>query len=135
MKYNDKTVDANATSFQPIGLNEKVVKSTCLKLNYSCDCFVHEVHELNYTYCRVEKKGPTFLVNGKASLNVADDAAVLGMASMETFVPVNLSGAAANGDVAAGLRESGNLTKPVRKSLFFSFLFFFILQKLRIKFH
>ena len=122
MKSNDKTVDANATSFQPIGLNEKVVKSTCLKLNYSCDC----LPTVLYTYCRVEKKGPTFLVNGKASLDVAGDAAVLGMASMETFVPVNLSGAAANGDVAAGLRESGNLTKPVRSNhyLFVFFVFF-----------
>ena len=129
MKYNNETVDANATSFQPIGLNEKVVKSTWLKFNFSCDCCVHEVHELNYTYCRVEKKGPTFLVNGKASLNVADDAAVLGMASMEMSVPVNLSGAAANGDVAAGLRESGNLTKPVRSNHYCLFCFFSFLKK------
>ena len=61
----------------------------------------------------------------------AKDAAVLGLASMKTFVPVNFSGAAANGDVAAGLRESGNLTKPVRSNHYcLSFLFFFIFEKI-----
>ena len=36
-------------------------------------------------------------------------------------------GAAADGDVAAGSRESGNLTKPVRSNHYcLSFLFFFI---------
>ena len=128
MKSNDKKVDGNATSFQPIGLNEKIVKlfgsykSMGLKLNYSCECVVHE---LNNTCCRVVQKivTPCF-ANGKAC-EVVDDAAVQSIASNDTLVPGNLSGAAAGVDIAAEIRENDVLTIIVSKiiSCYIFFLF------------
>ena len=113
IKSNDDIVDGNATSFQPIGLNEKVVKSfgsyksVGLKLNYSCECVVHE---LNDTYCGVVQKivTPCF-ANGKAC-EVVDDAAVQSIASNDTLVPGNVSGAAAGVNIDAEIRESDVLT-------------------------
>ena len=113
MKSNDEKVDGNATCFQPIGLNEKVVKSfgsyksMGMKLNYSCECVVHE---LNDTYCGVVQKivTPCF-ANGKAC-EVVDDAAVQSIASNDTLVPGNVSGAAGGVTIAAEICESDVLT-------------------------
>ena len=130
MKPNDEKVDGNATSFPPIGLIEKVVKSfgsyrsMGLNLNYSCDCIVREGND---TYCRVFQL-KCFANYGKA-FEVHDDAAVQPIALTATFLPGNLSGAAANVDVAAEICERGVLTILVRKFLlcFLFVLFFYFL--------
>ena len=127
IKSNDEKVDGNATSFQPIGLNEQVVKSfdsyesMGLKLNYSCECVVHE---LNDTYCGVVQKivTPCF-ANGKAC-EVVDDAAVQSIASNDTLVPGNVSGAAGGVTITAEIRESNVLTILVGIYILFVFLSF-----------
>ena len=131
MKSNDEKVDGNATSFQPIGLNEKVVKSfgsyksMGLKLNYSCECVVHE---LNDTYCGVVQKivTPCF-ANGKAC-EVVDDAAVQSIAWNDTLVPGNVSGAAGGVTIAAEIRESDVLTILVGISCCLSFYLFLLCE-------
>jgi len=120
IKSNHKKVDGNATSFQPIGLNEQVVKSfdsyksMGLKLNYSCDCIVLE---RNDTYCCGVPKVGTILANGRAC-DVADAADVQSIALTVTLVPGDLSGAAGGVAVAAGIRENDVLTIMVRNYIF-----------------
>ena len=126
MKSNHGKVDGNATSFQPIGLNEKVFKSfgsyesMGLKLNYSCDCVVDEQ---NGTFFNLDKKIVTCSADGKA-FNVVDDAAVQCIALTATLVLGNLSGAADGVAVAADLREINVLTILVRISCCVFFLSF-----------
>ena len=126
IKSNDEKVDGNATSFQSDGLNEKVVKSfgSCeligLKLNYSCDCVVDEQND---TLISLDKKIVTCFANYGKAFHVVDDAAVQCLALTATLVPGNLSGAAANGAVAAGIRENDVLTIIVRNSILFCFSF------------
>ena len=116
IKSIDEKVNGAATSFQPIGLNEKVVKSfgsyrsMGLKLNYSCDCIVLE---RNDTYCCGVPKVGTILANGRAC-DVADAADVQSIALTVTLVPGDLSGAAGGVAVAAGIRENDVLTIMVR---------------------
>ena len=123
IKSNHKKVDGNATSFQPIGLNEKVVKSfdSCelmgLKFNYSCDCVVDERNDTCFHVVQLVQKVEIYFANGK-TFDVADDAAVQSIASTAAFAPGNLSGAAANGAVAAGIRENDVLTIIVRNYVF-----------------
>ena len=119
IKSNHEKVDGNATSFQPIGSIEKVVKSfgsyesMALKLNYSCDCVVDEQ---NGTFFSLDKKIVTFSADGKA-FHVVDDAAVQCIGLTATLLAGNLSGAADGVAVAADLREINVLTIRVRKSL------------------
>ena len=124
-------IDGNATSFQPVGLNEQVVKSfdsyesMGLKLNYSCECVVHELNETCFIVVQPVQKVEIEMcfANGKA-FDVGDDAAVQSIASTAAFAPGNLSGAAANGAVAAGIRENDVLTIIVRNYImYFVFLF------------
>ena len=125
MKSIDEKFDGAATSFQPIGSNNEVVKSfgsyrsMGLKLNYSCDCIVLE---RNDTYCCGVPKVGTILANGRAC-DVADAADVQSIALTVTLVPGDLSGAAGGVAVAAGIRENDVLTIMVRNYLFFCFCF------------
>ena len=138
MKPNDEKVDGNATSFPPIGLIEKVVKSfgsyrsMGLNLTYSCDCIVREGND---TYCRVFQL--TCFANYGKAFEVHDDAAVQPIALTATFLPGNLSGAAANIDNTAEICECGVLTILVRKSCCVFFLSFFFIsffcQKIKIE--
>ena len=131
VKSNDKIVDGNATSFQPIGLNEQVIKSfdsyesMGLKLNYSCECVVHELNETCFIVVQPVQKVEIEMcfANGKA-FDVGDDAAVQSIASTAAFAPGNLSGAADGVAVAADLREINVLTILVRISCCVFFLSF-----------
>ena len=131
IKSNDEKVDGNATSFQPIGLNEQVVKSfdsyksMGLKLNYSCECVVHEMNVTCFHVVQLVQKVEMCFANGK-TFDVADDAAVQSIASTAAFAPGNLSGAAANGAVAAGIRENDVLTIIVRNYILSCFVFDFV---------
>ena len=122
--------NGNATYFQPIGLNEKVVKSfgsyksMGMKLNYSCECVVHE---LNDTCCGVVKIVTYFAKNGKA-FELADGAAVQSIASNDTLVPGNVSGAAGGVTIAAEIRESDVLTILVGISCCLSFYLFLLCE-------
>ena len=131
IKSNDDIVDGNATSFQPIGLNEQVVKSfdsyesMGLKLNYSCECVVHELNETCFIVVQPVQKVEIEMcfANGKA-FDVGDDAAVQSIASTAAFAPGNLSGAVDNSAVAAVIRENDVLTIIVRNYImYFVFLF------------
>ena len=132
IKSNDEKVDGNATSFQPIGLNEQVVKSfdsyksMGLKLNYSCECVVHELNETCFIVVQPVQKVEIEMcfANGKA-FDVGDDAAVQSIASTAAFAPGNLSGAVDNSAVAAGIRENDVLTIIVSNIFCFSCFFFF----------
>ena len=127
MKSNNGKVDGNATSFQPIGSIEKVVKSFSsyesmgLKLNYSCDCVVDEQ---NGTFKSLDKKRVKCFANYGKAFEVVDDAAVQFIALTATLVPGNLSGAADGVAVAAELREIDVLTILVRISCCVMFLSF-----------
>lgn len=129
IKSNDEKVDGNATSFQPIGLNEQVVKSfdsyksMGLKLNYSCECVVHELNETCFHVVQLFQKVEMCFANGK-TFDVADDAAVQSIASTAAFAPGNLSGAVDNSAVAAGIRENDVLTIIVRNYILVLFFFF-----------
>jgi len=129
IKSNDEKVDGNATSFQPIGLNEQVVKSfdsyksMGLKLNYSCECVVHEQ---NGTFKSLDKKRVKCFANYGKAFNVVDDAAVQFIALTATLVPGNLSGAADVVAVAAELREINGLTILVRISCCVFFYLFLL---------
>ena len=115
--------------FQSIGLKEQVVKSfgsyrsMGLNLTYSCDCIVREGND---TYCRVFQL--TCFANYGKAFEVHDDAAVQPIALTATFLPGNLSGAAANVDVAAEICERGVLTILVRKFCCVFFLSFFFIS-------
>ena len=133
IKSNDEKVDGNATSFQPIGLHEQVVKSfdsyksMGLKLNYSCECVVHELNETCFIVVQPVQKVEIEMcfANGKA-FDVGDDAAVQSIASTAAFAPGNLSGDADGVAVAADLREINVLTILVRISFCVFFLSFYL---------
>ena len=132
IKSNDEKVDGNATSFQPIGLNEQVVKSfdsyksMGLKLNYSCECVVHEMNVTCFHVVQLVQKVETCFANYGKAFNVVDDAAVQFIALTATLVPGNLSGAADGVAVAADLREIDVLTILVRISCCVFFLSFYL---------
>ena len=140
IKSNDEKVDGNATSFQPIGLNEQVVKSfdsyksMGLKLNYSCECVVHEMNVTCFHVVQLVQKVEMCFANGK-TFDVADDAAVQSIASTAAFAPGNLSGAADGVAVAADLREINVLTILVRKFYCFFFLFFLFFVCCKTKYY
>jgi hypothetical protein len=132
IKSNDEKVDGNATSFQPIGLNEQVVKSfdsyksMGLKLNYSCECVVHEMNETCFHVVQLVQKVETCFANYGKAFNVVDDAAVQFIALTATLVPDNLSGAADVVAIAAELREINGLTILVRISCCVFFYLFLL---------
>jgi hypothetical protein len=132
IKSNDEKVDGNATSFQPIGLNEQVVKSfdsyksMGLKLNYSCECVVHEMNKTCFHVVQLVQKVEMCFANGK-TFDVADDAAVQFIALTATLVPGNLSGAADVVAVAAELRELNGLTTILVRISCCVFFYLFLL--------
>ena len=94
-----------------------------LKLNYSCECVVHEMNVTCFHVVQLVQKVEIYFANGK-TFDVADDASVQCIASTAAFAPGNLSGAVDNGAVAAVMRENDVLTIIVRNYImYFAFLF------------